>query len=170
MIIANNHVVALSYTLRNGSSEGEIIEQTDEANPFVFIFGTGHVLDKFEHNLNGLTVGDKFAFMIESASGYGEFSEEAVIQVPKEVFMVDGVLQDDVLFEGNVVPLRDNEGRHMEATVRKVAIDHVVLDFNHPLAGVDLFFEGIVEKIRLATESELNHGHVHGIDGHDHHH
>jgi FKBP-type peptidyl-prolyl cis-trans isomerase SlyD len=42
------------------------------------------------------------------------------------------------------------------------------MDFNHPLAGVDLHFEGSIADIRPATQDEIDHGHVHGEGGHQH--
>ena len=69
---------------------------------------------------------------------------------------------------GAIIPMQDNEGHHMRGVVVKVGINDVSMDFNHPLAGQHLRFEGEVVALRAATEDELAHGHVHGPGGHHH--
>jgi FKBP-type peptidyl-prolyl cis-trans isomerase SlyD len=77
------------------------------------------------------------------------------------VFQVDGKSDENILSIGNVIPMLDNEGRRLNGTVREVGTDAVKMDFNHPMAGVDLFFKGEVTEVREANEHELSHGHVH---------
>ena len=82
--------------------------------------------------------------------------------------MVDGQLAEDMLQIDKVINLRDQSGGMMRARVAEVAEAEVLLDFNHPLAGVNLFFKGDILDIRDATAEELEHGHVHGPGGHHH--
>ena len=71
-------------------------------------------------------------------------------------------------FEG--IPGDDEvEGEDAEIfTVTDIADDKVILDANHPLAGMALVFECTVEAVRAASDEELAHGHVHGAGGHHH--
>jgi FKBP-type peptidyl-prolyl cis-trans isomerase SlyD len=91
-----------------------------------------------------------------------------VVQIPKQVFEIDGKVDDQMLEVGNYLPMADNEGNHMQAKVVEVGDEMVTMDFNHPLAGMVMHFEGKVEDVRPATAEELSHGHVHGDGGHQH--
>ena len=126
------------------------------------------MIPAFEDNLAGLSVGDTFAFGIEAAQAYGVYDETALVEVPKQIFEQDDKIPDGLLEIGNVLPLQDQEGNRMQGMVAWVGLDNVKLDFNHPMAGVDLFFTGHVEEVRDAEPSELEHGHVHGAGGHHH--
>ena len=168
MVIEPNKVVLVHYTLTEGTAEGEVIETTEGRDPLGFIFGVGMMIPDFESNLTGKQAGDTFAFGIKAANAYGEYDETAIVEVPKEIFEVDGKIPEDLLVVGNVLPLTDQQGNHFEGMVAWVGLDKVKVDFNHPMAGVDLFFTGSVENVREAEEAELSHGHVHGEGGHHH--
>lgn len=168
MVIETNKVVLVHYTLTEGTAEGEMIETTSGREPLGFIYGVGMMIPDFEENLKGLKAGDKFSFGIKAADAYGEYDDSAVVEVPKSMFEMDGKIPDGVLEVGNVLPLTDQQGNHFQGTVAWIGLDKVKLDFNHPMAGVDLFFTGQVEMVRDAEPSELEHGHVHGHGGHHH--
>lgn len=168
MVIETNKVVLVHYTLTEGNAEGEMIESTNGRDPLGFIYGVGMMIPDFEQNLKGLKAGDKFSFGIKAADAYGEYDDSAVVEVPKSMFEMDGKIPDGVLEVGNVLPLTDQQGNHFQGTVAWVGLDKVKLDFNHPMAGVDLFFTGHVEMVRDAEPAELEHGHVHGHGGHNH--
>ena len=168
MTIAQNKVVAVHYTLNEGTAEGQLVESTTGGEPLAFIYGVGMMIKAFEDNLAGLKIGDTFAFGIPAAEAYGEYDETALVEVPKQIFEHDGKIPDGLLEVGNVLPLQDQEGHRMQGMVAWVGLDKVKLDFNHPMAGVDLFFTGHVEGVREADASELEHGHVHGAGGHHH--
>lgn len=168
MIIEKNRVVSLAYRLTKNDAAGEMIESVDTNNPFVFLFGAGGLLPEFESNLSGKTVGDAVSFGIDAANAYGVADEEALEYVPKDIFMIDGQLAEDLLEIDSFINLRDQEGRLMRARVAEVGEAEVLLDFNHPLAGQDLFFSVEVLEIREATDEEIAHGHVHGEGGHHH--
>ncbi|MDO8969047.1 MAG: hypothetical protein Q7U74_00060, partial [Saprospiraceae bacterium] len=96
------------------------------------------------------------------------YDDTALVEVPKQIFEHEGSIPDGLLEVGNVLPLQDQEGNRLQGMVAHVGDESVKLDFNHPMAGVDLFFTGHVEGVRDAEPSELEHGHVHGAGGHQH--
>ncbi len=169
MIIEPNKVVTVHYTLNEGTAEGQLVETTNGSEPLTFIYGVGMMIPTFEANLAGLTIADTFAFGIPAADAYGVYDETALVEVPKQIFEHEGKIPDGMLEVGNVLPLQDQEGNRMQGMVAYVGLETVKLDFNHPMAGVDLFFTGQVEDVREADPTELEHGHVHGAGGHHHH-
>jgi FKBP-type peptidyl-prolyl cis-trans isomerase SlyD len=169
MVVADKKVVSLVYELRKDSQQGEVIEVVTAENPLTYIAGSGNLLPRFEAQLNGLKTGDRFGFLLEASDAYGEVNAQAIVDVPLEVFMVDGALDEELVQVGNTIPMRDQEGRRLNGIVKEVGTEAVKMDFNHPLAGDNLFFSGSVTEIREATEEELAHGHVHG-QGHSHSH
>ncbi|MCF6365947.1 MAG: peptidylprolyl isomerase [Bacteroidales bacterium] len=162
-----NKVVAVSYELRIEEKSEEIIDLAYEEKPLEFLFGNGMMLQKFEDNLAGLSIGDTFNFKLTSEEGYGVRNEENISEIPKNVFEQNGKIEAGLLDIGNVIPLQDDKGNRFNGQVISVTGELVKLDFNHPLAGEDLFFTGKIVNIREATEQELEHKHVHS-HGHDH--
>lgn len=170
MIIDNNKVVSVDYELTiDDNGVDTLVEKTSAEDPFEFIFGIGGLLEDFENNLKGLSTGDTFDFVIAADRGYGRRNEENVVHLDIEVFKgEDGEIDYEMLEEGNILPMMDNDGNRMQGTVVSILDDVVVMDFNHPLAEKALHFSGKVLGIREATSEELNHGHVHGPHGHHH--
>lgn len=168
MVIEPKKVVLVHYTLTESTADGPQIESTNGGEPLGFIFGVGMMIPDFESNLKGLKAGDTFAFGIKAANAYGEYDETALVEVPKNMFESDGKIPEGLLEVGRVLPLTDQQGNHFQGTVAWVGLEKVKLDFNHPMAGVDLFFSGKVEQVRDADPMELEHGHVHGAGGHHH--
>lgn len=162
MVAKKDNVVSIVYELRSGSKEGDVVESLTPDNPLIFLYGTGGLLPKFEENLNGLSTGDSFDFMLNAEDAYGPVVESAVVQVPKSVFEVDGQIDESLMQVGNAVPMMDAEGRRLNGKVIAIEGDAVKMDFNHPMAGADLHFAGKVTEIRSASEEELTHGHIHG--------
>ncbi len=163
--IGKDNVVSIVYELRSGSSEGEVVEALTPENPLTFMFGTGGLLPKFEEHLSGLTSGDQFEFQLNSEDAYGPVVDSAIVHVPQTVFEVDGEINEELMKVGNMVPMMDSEGRRLNGKIIALEGDAVKMDFNHPMAGNDLFFKGSVTEVRNATEEELSHGHVHGGGG-----
>jgi len=170
MKIEKNKVVTLTYELRILDENGEqnLIETANEEQPMVFIYGMSGLPDQFEDNLGGLDSGESFDFKLDTEDGYGEYNEDAVVDLPKNVFEVEGSVPDNMLEEGNYIPMSDSEGNQLQGRVVEVTDETVKMDFNHPLAGKELYFKGKVENVREATPEELDHGHVHGAGGHQH--
>ncbi len=160
MQIERNKVVSLHYKLQEDNAQGAMIEETFGAEPLLFLFGAGQMLQEFESNLEGKTTGEDFAFTISSKNAYGEYNQGAVLTLDKKMFEVDGQIKEDLLTVGNVIPMSDPEGNQLDGVVAEVQENSVVMDFNHPMAGVDLYFTGTIQLVRDATESELQHGHA----------
>ena len=168
MIIEKNKAVFVHYTLTEGTPEGQLVETTENREPLAFIYGIGMMIPDFEKNLSGLKEGDKFSFGIPAANAYGTYDDGALVEVSKTIFEVDGKLEEGLLEVGNVLPLVDQEGNHLQGMVAEVGDSTVKIDFNHPMAGVDLYFQGHVSNVRDAEQAELEHGHIHGEGGHQH--
>jgi len=164
-------VVSLTYELRVDDNEGgepEVVEKVESNQPLVFLYGIGNMLEKFEKNLEGMQQGETFSFSLKPEEGYGDIDEEAVVRLPIQIFEVDGNLDTEMVKEGNMLPMMDQDGNQMQGRVLEVAEDSVLMDFNHPLAGMNMHFSGKVVNIREATLEELTHRHVHGPGGHQH--
>ena len=161
MTISNEKVVTLVYQLKVDNREGDIVETVKEEKPFVFLYGAGLMLPKFEENLKGLKAGDDFEFILKSEEAYGKAIEEAVMDLPKNLFEVEGKIEEGLLAEGNVIPMQNNEGQKFNGVVVEVKDESVTMDFNHPLAGDNLHFSGKIMEVREATKEEVEHGHVH---------
>ena len=152
MNITQKTKVALSYTL---TVNGEIADKATAEQPLEFIFGMGMLLPDFEKNIEGKTNGDEFKFTLTPENGYGELNAEAIIELPKDIFMVEGEIAQEVLTVGNVLPMGDNQGNKMMGTVKEVKDDVIVMDFNHPMAGQILDFEGKIVNVTEATDEDL---------------
>jgi FKBP-type peptidyl-prolyl cis-trans isomerase SlyD len=168
MEIGNKKVVSLTYELRENDANGELIQKVEKDMPFVYLFGIGGLLPKFENSLAGLKTGNVFEFSLTPDEAYGNFDENAIISLPKSVFEVDGKIEEGLLTLGNQITMEDNHGNPMDGIVLEVTDKDVKMDFNHPLAGLDLHFSGEILEVREATDEELQHGHVHGAHGHHH--
>ncbi len=173
MVISNNKMVSLQYELRENMADGEVIESVDSSNPLKFLFGSGNLLPAFEENLVSKKEGDGFSFSLEAADAYGEKREDMIAALPISIFEVEGKIDTDICSVGNTVPMADRQGNRMNGIITSIDGDSVTMDFNHPLAGVKLFFSGKVLEVRDATEDELsgmNQGHSCGSCSHDHDH
>ena len=159
-VIGENKVVSLAYTLR--LANGEIVDYSEAGEPLEYLHGAGNIIPGLETALGGLSVGAAKDVEIEPEDGYGAYDPEDVQTVPLSM------IPKDVKLElGMELVVSDEQGNFMEAFVREIGPQHVVLDFNHPLAGQKLFFSVEVVDVREATPDEIEHGHPHGMFGHD---
>jgi FKBP-type peptidyl-prolyl cis-trans isomerase SlyD len=160
-MVTDNKQINLNYNLRNGSADGKMIESTLDSKPLSFVFGQGKMLPKFEENIAGLHEGDHFQFTIKSADAYGEFQDGAIIDIPLNTFEANGSIDYEMVKIGNMIPMQDSKGQRMDGIVKEVSNDKVKMDFNHPLAGTDLYFEGEILAITepvVEMANEHNHG------------
>lgn len=162
MNITKNTVVGLEYKLFD--AQGNLIEEGHE--PMVYLHGGYEgTLPKIEEALEGQSVGFEATVQMEPEDGFGEYDAELVKVEARDKFPEP--LEVGMQFEG--VP--DSEDPAEDAiifTVTDVAEDKVVLDGNHPLAGMALRFNLKVVEVRAATDEEIAHEHVHGAYGHAH--
>lgn len=152
MKVEKNKMVAVDYKL---TVDGAIADQSQPGAPLEFICGTGMLLPKFEEAILGKEPGEKVAFTLSPKDGYGEVIAEAIVDLPKNTFMVDGKLAEDILFAGSQVPMSDAQGNRMIGTIKEVGEETVKMDFNHPMAGKTLNFEVEVVSVRDVTPEDL---------------
>lgn len=156
MKITANKFVAVTYDLNVGEGEErELMEKATADAPLKFIFGTGAMLPAFENALKGLEVGNTFNFSIEPTDAYGEYEEDHVLDLPKNLFEVDGKFDAETIQEGNTVPMMDSNGNRLNGSVLEVKEEVVIMDFNHPLAGETLHFSGEVIEVHEPTAEEI---------------
>lgn len=147
-----NKMVAVNYVL---TVDGQIADQSQPGHPLEFIFGTGMLLPKFEAAVEGKEPGEKVSFTLAPVDGYGEVDPHAVVDLPKNIFMMDGKVAEEILFVGSQIPMADANGNRLLGVVREVADDTVKMDFNHPMAGKTLNFEVEVVSVRDVTPEDL---------------
>lgn len=156
MKISPNKYVSLAYDLNVGEEdELELMEQATSQKPLEFIFGTNSMLEAFENQIEGLSEGDKFSFTLTPDQAYGEYDESKIIDLPKNIFQVEGQIDESMLFEGNTLPMMDSSGNRLMGSIVSVADDTVSMDFNHPLAGELMHFAGSVLGVREASAEEI---------------
>ncbi len=153
-------VIALTYELREGGPEGDLLESVKKDQPIEFLFGAGRLNQSFEENVRSLNEGESFEFTIEADKAYGQVNEKAIVDLPKSIFIIDGNLAEDLLIEGNIINMEDQEGNPHRGKILKIGEEKVKMDFNHPLAGMDLHFQGEVIRRREPTPEELSQGFV----------
>ncbi len=153
-------VIALTYELREGGPEGEILESVSKEKPIEFLFGAGRLNESFENNVKDLKEGDEFEFTIKADQAYGQINDKAVVDLPKSIFVIDGKLAEDLLVEGNIINMEDQEGNPHRGKILDIGDEKVKMDFNPPLAGMDLHFKGEVLKKREPTPEEMTQGFV----------
>ncbi len=155
MEITKNRMVTLTYDLRLDDLNGDMIEQATAERPLQFVYGAGQMLPKFEAQLAGLKQGQNFQISLTKFDAYGEVNEDAIVELPLEVFMVDGNFDNDLVKIGNTVPMMTGDGQRLNGIVLEVSDQMVKMDFNHPLAGEDLHFEGEIIDVRDASDEEI---------------
>lgn len=170
MNIRENAVVGLTYELKVSKDADDIesapfsVEVRDEEDPFYFIFGQSGLPEKFEELLANKAEGEEFSFVIGVEDAYGDAQDDLLITLPKSQFSDEQGFSKEMLEEGNFLPLMDENGYPMQAKILKDLGEEILLDFNHPLVGFDLHFEGEVLAVREATPEELEKGMVQGSD------
>lgn len=153
MKITKNSVVVMHYAVSD--SDDTLIDSSYDDKPMAIIQGTGYLIPGLEDALENHQAGDKFEVSVEAEQAYGPRHDEYVQSVEKE--LLQGV---EELAIGTQLRASTDEG---EQTVIVIDItdDAVIVDGNHPLAGLDLKFDVEILEVREATTEELEHGHIH---------
>lgn len=162
MKIAKNTVVTVDYKLSD--AQGDLIEEGRD--PMVYLHGGyENTLPKIEEALEGQSVGFEDTIQVEPQDAFGEYDPDLVKIEPRN--RLPTPLEVGMQFEGSPETEEEDE-QPLIFTVTDIADDKVVLDGNHPLAGMALRFTLKVTEVRAATEEEIMHEHVHGAHGHHH--
>lgn len=159
--VEDGQVVAMDYTLR---VDGEIVDTSEGHEPLEFLQGGGNIIPGLERELYGMAVGESKQVVVAAVDAYGEFDQEALVEVPKGEFPAQIPLELGIGLE-----VHGQNGENLHGRISNIGEESVELDFNHPLAGKELHFDVTIAALREASDEELLHGHVHGDgDGHEH--
>jgi len=161
MQIARNKVVRIDYTLTTDANE--VIDSSSDGEPLTYLHGARNIIPGLESALEGKQAGDKLNVRVEPADAYGVRDDRLIQMVPREMFEDSSEIQVGMQFHSE-----DPEGNMTVVTVTNTTEDTITVDANHPLAGVPLTFAVTVVEVRDATTEEVEHGHVHGPEGHHH--
>ncbi len=161
MPLKSNQVVTMNFTLKDDS--GNVLDSTKENNPFSFISGANQVLPKLEEKIGEMIIGSKKDVVLAPEDGYGVYQQDAVRTIKKSEFP-----EDIDLDKGMGFIAKSPQGKDVQFFIKEIEGENITVDFNHPLAGKTLHFDLELLNLRDATTEELNHGHVHGSDGHHH--
>lgn len=160
MQIENNRVVSIAYTLKD--NDDNIIDQSEDGS-FCYLHGASNIIPGLEDALTGKGSGDELSVTVPPEEGYGVRDDARIQNVPREMFPADQEITAGMQFHA-----QSPDGHAIMVTVAAVEDDQITVDGNHPLAGVELNFVVKIMDIREATAEEIEHGHVHGPEGHQH--
>ena len=152
-----NKYISVMYKLYTDGQDGkaELIEETAEGDPFIFVSALGMTLDAFEAQIVPLKEGEEFDFTLVPNDAYGDYDEAGKQALPRNVFEINGKLDSRFIFEGAVVPLTSGDGARFNGTIVEIGEEKITVDLNHPLAGKSLNFKGNVVETREATNDEI---------------
>lgn len=156
MEITQQCVVALTWTLKD--TLGDELDVLDE--PVEFLVGGDDLLPRIDEALQGHGVGATLALHLEPEDAFGDFNDQLLFLEPRTLFPAE--VEEGMTFEGSALPAGCNGTipRSGLYTVAEIYPDHVVLDGNHPLAGIALRLQLKVHAVRDATEDEVGRGTV----------
>ena len=171
--------ISVAYKLYDiTDNKNELIEETLDDKPFVFISGFGTTLEEFENNLLGLEPGATFNFILPPSKAYGEHIDTRVVDLDKQIFTINGKFDSTNIYPNAIIPLQNEDGNRFLGRVVNIEHDKVRIDLNHPLAGMSLNFKGNICEARPATNAEIEQltrtlsgevgcgGHCGGCGGH----
>lgn len=158
MKIEDKKVVVMTYELE---VDGKIVDSATAEKPLDYIQGMHMLIPKLESTVAGLDEGAAFSCTVLPEEGYGEYDKTQVIDVPKDIFIINGELCETLLQVGKYIPMLNSAGEVCQGMVVEVKSNDVTMDFNLPMAGKTLNFTGTILSVRDATEKELTEG-LHG--------
>lgn len=160
MKIEKDLVATIDYKLTDDT--GEVLDTSEGDEPLQYIHGYGSLIPGLEQELYGKEPGDSLTTVIGPEDAYGVYDEELVFAVGKDEFDDASELEVGTHFQAEI-------GDEVKlCTVVEMSDDEVTVNANHPLSGMTLHFEVTVRDVRVASEEELDHGHVHGTGEHHH--
>ena len=160
MQIGDQKVVTLHYTLTD--NDGKVIDKSEDGS-FAYLHGASNIIPGLEDALTGKSAGEEMSVSVSPEQAYGVRDESMLQQVPKNMFEDTSQIAVGTQFHA-----QGPNGEMLVVTVMEVEDEHVLVDGNHPLAGVELNFDVKIIDVRDASEEEVEHGHVHAPGGHHH--
>ncbi|REL26534.1 peptidylprolyl isomerase [Thalassotalea euphylliae] len=160
MQITKDKVVQFHYTMKDES--GETVESSTGGDPMAYLHGHNNMIVGVENALADKSAGDSFSVTVAPEDAYGERQEDAVQRIPTKH------LQGAKVWKPGMVAVVHTEQGQRQVTVLKVGRFMVTCDLNPPLAGKTLTFDLEVVDVRDASDEEIEHGHAHGVGGHQH--
>jgi FKBP-type peptidyl-prolyl cis-trans isomerase SlyD len=160
MQIGDQKVVTLHYTLTD--NDGRVIDKSEDGS-FAYLHGASNIIPGLEDALTGKSAGEEMSVSVSPEQAYGVRDEAMLQQVPKNMFEDASQIAVGTQFHA-----QGPNGEMLVVTVMEVEEEHVIVDGNHPLAGVELNFDVKIIDVRDASEEEVEHGHVHAPGGHHH--
>jgi FKBP-type peptidyl-prolyl cis-trans isomerase SlyD len=172
--VEKNEKITISYVLKD--TNGRVIEEIPPTHPVVYIHGLSEFVPQgLQKALEGLKIGQRAIVPLVFADAYGPYQNDLVLEVPKEelkevgqlwVGMEIEMVQDEFEnMENWKAPddpadlFRDDEPDEPSLfVIREIREKSVILDGNHPLAGMDLTFEVQVVAIEQPSVHELEQG------------
>jgi FKBP-type peptidyl-prolyl cis-trans isomerase SlyD len=145
-------VVALTWTLTD--AQGELLDRLDE--PVEFLVGGGDLLEHIDQALQGQAAGASLDLHLEPEQAFGDYDEKLVFLEPRDLFPAE--LEDGMVFEGLPAGCSVDAPRNRLYHVSGIYPEHVVVDGNHPLAGIALRLQLKVSAVREASEAETGRG------------
>lgn len=157
--IQQGKYVEMVYDLYKVNPDGTqtLVHQSDDSDPERFVYGvTPGMVIPLEKAIFSLGVGDKFDLIVKAEDAFGPHDPNNVMDLSKELFLVDGKFDAEFVKKGALVPMMTADGFRINGLVVDVTADVVKMDFNHPLANDDVRFDGKILTVRDATAEELN--------------
>lgn len=147
-------VVGLTWTLKD--TLGNVLDELEE--PIEFLTGGDDLLAAIEESLQGHAVGDKIDMQIEPEQAFGEYDETRVFLEARTLFSPD--IEEGMTFDGLALPVGASSDipSAFLYTVTEIYPEHVVLDGNHPLAGIAIRLSLTVHSVREAAPQEISAG------------
>ncbi|MDE6416637.1 MAG: peptidylprolyl isomerase [Duncaniella sp.] len=150
--------VELTYDLYEVGEDGTeaLVHRVEADAPERIVYGvTPGVIKPLEAALEGLEQGQDFEVKVPAEEGF-PYNPDDVVELDKNIFVVDGKFDTSMIFPGAYVPMMTGDGFRINGKVLEVSDDKVKMDFNHPLVGKDLVFKGKIELVRDATQEDLH--------------
>ena len=154
MDITPQCVVGLTWTLKD--TLGDTLDVLDE--PVEFLVGGNDLFNAIEQALQGHKAGDVVSLHLEPEQAFGDFDDQLLFLEPRALFPAE--VEEGMSFDGAALPqgVSAEIPRQGLYTVAEIYPDHLVLDGNHPLAGIALRISLTVRSVREATEEEIGRG------------
>ncbi len=156
----------MGYDLYEVAPDGAetLVHQSNPEDPEKIVFGvTRGVIVPLEKAIEGLEPGGEFDVKVKAEEAFGPVDPDQVATLDRDIFLVDGKFDEDVIKVGAFVPMMTADGYRINGKVVEVTPEHVKMDFNHPLAGKDVRFKGKIITVRDATPEEIQP--THGCGG-----